>query len=63
MVSIGRPCVIAVDVDKLLKGVPLADLPVPQAVQYELVVNQKTAKALGFVFPRMFLARVDEVIE
>jgi putative tryptophan/tyrosine transport system substrate-binding protein len=50
-------------VDKLLKGGRTADLPVQLATRYELVVNQKTAKALGISLSPLFLARVDEVIE
>ena len=47
----------------VLKGVAPKDLPIEQASRYELVVNQKTAKALDFTFPQVFMARVDEVIE
>ncbi len=55
--------VIAGYVDKVLKGAAPGSLPVQQAARVEIVVNQKTARALGIVFPALFLARVDEVIE
>jgi len=58
-----RSASIPAAVDKILKGVKAADLPVEQPTRFDLIVNRKTAETLGITIPPSMVIRADQVIE